>query len=140
MIHYPEYLPKFNQNKNRNYPSESELLRTNPHLKGMSAKKIKTLQRHHINIDRQDGKAENIHVVDGLVHTQLHQQLQQLISEFIKKGIIGYDRKNPHYYIADQKVLEQFEKPKPIKDNFQVEEIIRSPRLIGEHLADYEPA
>ena len=100
----------------------------------------KAVKIHHINIDRQDGKAENIHVVDGLVHTQLHQQLQQLISEFIKKGIIGYDRKNPHYYIADQKVLEQFEKPKPIKDNFQVEEIIRSPRLIGEHLADYEPA
>lgn len=140
MIKYPSYIPVFNQNKTRSYPSESELLRTNPHLKGMSNKKRKELQRHHIDLDRSNGKAENLHAVDSKTHTQLHQQLQQFISEFIKKGIIAYDRKNPHYYIADEKVLEQFEKPKPIKDNFQVEEIIRFPRLMGEHLADYEPA
>ena len=140
MIKYPSYIPVFNQNKTRSYPSESELLQTNPHLQGMSTKTRKQMQRHHVDLDRSNGKAENLHVIDGKTHTQLHQQLQQFISEFIKKGIIGYDRKNPHYYIADQKVLEQFEKPKPIEDSFQVEEIIRFPRLIGEHLADYEPA
>ena len=60
MIHYPEYIPKFNQSKNRLYPSESELLETNPHLKGMSAKERKEMQRHHINCDRQDGRAESV--------------------------------------------------------------------------------
>lgn len=135
MIHYPEYIPKFDQNKIRSYPSESELLRTNPHLKGMSAKKRKELQRHHIDLDRSNGRAENLHVVDSKTHTQLHQQLQQFISEFIKKGIIGYNRRNPHYYIKDEKLLEKFEKPKEIKDNFRVEEVGRA---IGNALAEFD--
>ena len=135
MIHYPEYIPKFDQNKIRSYPSESELLRTNPHLKGMSAKKRKELQRHHVDLDRSNGKAENLHVVDSKTHTQLHQQLQQFISEFIKKGIIAYDRRNPHYYIKDEKLLEKFEKPKVVKDDFRVE---RVESAIGNALAQFD--
>jgi hypothetical protein len=135
MIHYPEYISKFNQSKNRLYPSESELLETNPHLKGMSAKKRKEMQRHHINCDRQDGRAENIHVVDSLTHTQLHQQLQQIITELIKKNIIGYDRRNPHYFIKDEKLLEKFVKPKVVKDDFRVE---RVERAIGNALAQFD--
>lgn len=125
MIHYPEYLPRFNQNKIRSYPNEAELLKTNPHLNGMSAKKRKEMQRHHIDLDRSNGKAENIHVVDAKTHTQLHQQLQSLLSQLIKKDIIGYHSKNPHYFIKDEKVLERFIKPKEIKDNFRVEEVKR---------------
>lgn len=135
MIHYPEYIPKFNQSKNRLYPSESELLETNPHLNGMSNKKRKEMQRHHINCDRQDGRAENIHVVDSLTHTQLHQQLQQIITELIKKNIIGYNRRNPHYYIKDEKLLEKFVKPKVVKDDFRVE---RVERAIGNALAEFD--
>ena len=135
MIHYPEYIPKFDQNKIRSYPSESELLRTNPHLKGMSAKKRKELQRHHIDLDRSNGRAENLHVVDSKTHTQLHQQLQQITSELIKKEIIGYDKNNPHYYIKDKNLLEKFEKPKQVKDNFKVEEVKRD---IGNALASFD--
>lgn len=135
MIHYPEYIPRFNQNKTRNYPSESELLRTNPQLKGISNKKRKELQRHHIDLDRSNGRVENIHVVDSKTHTQLHQQLQQITSEFIKKGIIGYDKQNPHYYIKDEKVLERFVAPKEIKDNFKVEKVKRN---IGNALASFD--
>ena len=125
MIHYPEYIPKFDQNKIRSYPSESELLRTNPHLRGMSNKKRKELQRHHIDIDRSNGRAENLHVVDSKTHTQLHQQLQEITSQLIKKEIIGYDKKNPHYFIKDKKLLEKFEEPKEVKDNFKVQKVKR---------------
>jgi len=135
MIHYPEYIPRFNQNKNRSYPSESELLQTNPHLNGMSNKKRKEMNRHHINCDRQDGRAENIHVVDSKTHTQLHQQLQQITTELIKKDIIGYDRQNPHYFIKDEKLLERFVKPKEVKDNFKVEKVERE---IGNALAQFQ--
>ena len=135
MIHYPEYIPKFDQNKIRSYPSESELLRTNPHLKGMSNKKRKELQRHHIDIDRSNGRAENLHVVDSKTHTQLHQQLQEITSQLIKKEIIGYDKKNPHYFIKDKKLLEKFEEPKEVKDNFKVQKVKRG---IGNALAAFE--
>ena len=135
MIHYPEYIPKFDQNKIRSYPSESELLRTNPHLNGMSNKKRKELQRHHIDLDRSNGRAENLHVVDSKTHTQLHQQLQQITSELIKKDIIGYDKNNPHYFIKDEKLLEKFQKPKQVKDDFKVEEVGRA---IGNALAEFD--
>lgn len=135
MIHYPEYIPKFDQNKIRSYPSESELLRTNPHLRGMSNKKRKELQRHHIDIDRSNGRAENLHVVDSKTHTQLHQQLQEITSQLIKKEIIGYDKKNPHYFIKDKKLLEKFEEPKEVKDNFKVQKVKRG---IGNALAAFE--
>ena len=135
MIHYPEYLPRFNQNKIRSYPSESELLKTNPHLNGMSNKKRKEMQRHHIDLDRSNGKAENLHVVDSKTHTQLHQQLQQLTSELIKKGIIGYDKKNPHYFIKDKKVLEKFVEPKRIEDQFKVTKVKRA---VGNSLAAFD--
>ncbi len=128
MIHYPAYIPKFDQNKQRAYPSESELLRTNPHLKGMSNKKRKELNRHHINGDRSDGVAENLHVVDSKTHTQLHQQLQAITTELIKVGIIKYDRNNPHYYIANEHVKSKLVKP------FKVESVKRD---IGKELAKF---
>ena len=127
MIHYPEYIPVFDQNKPRQYPTESELIRTNTHLNGMSKKERKKAQRHHIDLDRSNGKAENLHVVDPETHTQLHQQLQSLLSVLIKKEIIGYNRRNPHYYIKDEAVKSKLNlKPsKVIKDNFKVERVKR---------------
>lgn len=135
MIKYPSYIPVFNQNKTRSYPSESELLRTNPHLNGMSNKKRKEMQRHHVDLDRSNGKAENIHVVDSKTHTQLHQQLQQITSELIKKEIIDYDKNNPHYFIKDKNLLEKFEKPKQVKNDFKVEEVKRN---IGNAIAAFD--
>lgn len=137
MIYYPEYIPKFDQNKPRHYPLEEELLKTNTHLHGMSNKKRKKMERHHIDLDRSNGKAENLHVVDSKAHIQLHQQLQSLLSELIKKEIIGYNRRNPHYFVKDEAVKSKLNaKPsKTIEDNFTVEQVKRK---MGNKLAAFD--
>lgn len=100
----------------------------------MSPKKKKEYNRHHVNINRADGRAENIHAVTSLVHTQLHQQLQQITTELINAGIIGYDRKNPHYFIKDEAVREAVSKITKPEKEFNVE---KTRREMGEALGTF---
>lgn len=132
MIYYPSYISVFDQNKPRRYPSDEALLKTNPHVKGVPTKILKQMNRHHINLDRSDGRAENIHVVNSDTHTQLHQQLHQMQTEMINKGIIGYDRKNPHYFIKDKNLLEKLTPALKEPPNLYAREIDREK---GKYLA-----
>jgi hypothetical protein len=70
----------------------------------MSEKERKTLQRHHIDLDRMNGNAHNIDMLDDDTHKAVHCQERALSSELIKKGIVGYDRNDPHYLVKDVNV------------------------------------
>ena len=76
----------------------------------MSEKQRKLMQRHHIDLDRMNADPKNIHLLDAETHEGVHKQERALSSALIKAGIIGYDRQNPHYFIADNHVRKILEK------------------------------
>ena len=109
-IVYPDYMPDWSGLRGRLYPSKKEILKTNPQTKGMTDQQRKLLHRHHIDLDRMNADPKNIHLLDDDTHKAVHCQERALSSALIKAGIIGYDRENPHYFIADGKVRRVLEK------------------------------
>jgi hypothetical protein len=49
-------------------------------------------------------------LLDAETHEGVHKQERALSSALIKAGIIGYNRQNPHYFIADSHVRKILEK------------------------------
>jgi hypothetical protein len=109
-IIYPDYMPNWSGSRGRLYPSKEEILKTNPQIKGMTDQQRKLMQRHYIDLDRMNADPKNIHLLDAETHEGVHKQERALSSALIKAGIIGYDRENPHYFIADGKVRRVLEK------------------------------
>jgi len=109
-IIYPDYMPNWSGSRGRLYPSKEEILKTNPQTKGMTDQQRKLMQRHHIDLDRMNADPKNIHLLDAKTHEGVHKQERALSSALIKAGIIGYNRQNPHYFIADSHVRKILEK------------------------------
>ena len=55
---------------------------------------------HHINLDKIDNRIENLFICNGQSeHSIIHRQLEQIASQLIESGIIGF--KNGEYYICE---------------------------------------
>lgn len=100
-ITYPEYIPDWSGSRSRQYPKEEQLIKANPELANMSWEERKTLQRHHIDLDRMNGNANNVDMLDDDTHKAVHCQERSLSSALIKKGIVEYHRDDPHYSVKD---------------------------------------
>jgi len=110
-IIYPDYIPNWSGSRGRLYPSREEILKTNPQTKGLSEAQRKLMQRHHIDLDRMNPDPKNIHMLDPQTHEAVHRQERALSSALIKAGIVGYDKRNPHYFVKDdhvKQVLKEF--------------------------------
>jgi hypothetical protein len=109
-ITYPNYIPNWSGPRGRLYPSAEEVAKTNPQAEGLDSKQRKLLQRHHVDLDRMNADPKNIHLLDPATHEAVHRQERALSSALIKAGIVGYDRQDPHYYIAHPQVRKILEK------------------------------
>jgi hypothetical protein len=123
-ITYPEYIPDWSGSRSRQYPTEKQLLKANPKLINMSEEERKTLQRHHIDLDRMNGNAHNIDMLDDDTHKAVHCQERSLSSALIKEGVLEYHREDPHYSIKDLHVRDILKgKVKPLTEAIEPTEL-----------------
>lgn len=62
---------------------------------------LKTAQKHHKDLDRENGHPDNIFLTrNQQEHNNLHNQLHQANSEMIKSGVIGFDWADKKYFIS----------------------------------------
>lgn len=56
---------------------------------------------HHINGDRLDNRIENLYLCkDGKEHTAIHRQMDELMFELIKNGIVKFNEQEKRYYLV----------------------------------------
>ena len=116
-ITYPDYIPDWSGSRSRQYPKERELIKANPELANMSEEERRTLQRHHIDLDRMNANANNIDMLDDDTHKAVHCEERSLSSALIKKGVVQYHRDDPHYSVRDLHVRDVLKgKVKPLTE------------------------
>lgn len=55
---------------------------------------------HHLDLDKSNNNIDNLIVTTRKEHAMLHKQLDLILSELIKEGIIAYDRAKKCYIRA----------------------------------------
>lgn len=57
---------------------------------------------HHINGDRLDNRIENLYLCrNGKEHTAIHRQMDKLMFDLIKKGIVLFNEQKVQYYLKE---------------------------------------
>lgn len=54
---------------------------------------------HHIDMDTTNNETDNLSVMTFNEHSQLHYQMQCLVAELYKQGVVGYNREENLYYL-----------------------------------------
>jgi hypothetical protein len=107
-IPYPSYIARYEANKKRKYNNLSEARKIYEHDTGNKVLPYES-EWHHINWNRADGRSHNLHPMSHEQHLQVHQQLQQMITDLIDAHVIAFDKKGPNYYITDDGLIEKLQ-------------------------------
>lgn len=76
-------------------------------MEKMIGRKIKRNESvHHVNLDKKDNSIENLLLLTKSKHQKLHGQLNNIISQLIKEGIVILNFDTEQYELAKKKVLE----------------------------------
>jgi len=74
-------------------------------IEKMIGRKIKKSECvHHINLDKQDNNIENLLLLNNSEHQKLHGNLNNIVSQLIKKGIIVLNLNTEQYELVKREV------------------------------------
>lgn len=124
-------IKKFDVNKKRKYKPGKAVVIRGSKLTQEIISSPKT-HIHHINSNRNNGYPDNLYICDHQLHSQLHFQIDSILSFLIKKNIISFFPETvseaklskeqnipPHYFInlpyLRKKLEEPYPQPKSLK-------------------------